>query len=199
MVSSFKFGLRSPKSLGEIYKQGLKQERSSQPILNLTNSWWAPVYGGQCGVHNQYCVVCGSTAHTNGADHAADVSVTIGTSIYAANSGTVETKGWDPSGFGLMWKINTNGDRHYYAHLSQIAAFKPNVGEPISRGRYLGKSGSSGLGNPDNEHLHFHVQDGQFQNSSSGVSLVDMTGFTNWPDYPGQPNGISVTCGLMGR
>jgi murein DD-endopeptidase MepM/ murein hydrolase activator NlpD len=90
-----------------------------------------------------------------------------------------------------MIKVNytSNGYRHLYGHLNEINFAQPTT---ISRAAYLGKSGNTGT---TDAHLHFHVQNGQYQSTSSGVTLVGMTGFTSNSNYPSG----NAACGLMGR
>ncbi|MBI4670623.1 MAG: M23 family metallopeptidase [Chloroflexi bacterium] len=155
----------------------------------IGSAWWSPVVKPIGG--SAYTVKCGSSAHTNGASYAADVSVGVGTNVYAANDGVIEFWGWDNSGYGNLVKIKktSNGYRHYYGHLNEINFAQPSN---VTRAAYLGKSGSSGT---TQAHLHFHVQSGSNQLTATGITLVGMTGFTSNQNYP----GVNAACGTMGR
>ncbi len=82
-----------------------------------------------------------------------DIANHIGTPIYAADSGTVETVGYNRGGYGNQIIINHGGGKKTrYAHLS---AFKVKVGQKVSKGEYIGAMGSTGRST--GPHLHFEV------------------------------------------
>lgn len=82
-----------------------------------------------------------------------DLAVSTGTSVYAADSGTVVFAGWNTAGYGYLVVLDHgNGWRSYYAHLSQYGV---ECGDWVSRGAVLGAVGSTG--NSTGPHLHFEM------------------------------------------
>lgn len=82
-----------------------------------------------------------------------DYGVSIGTPLRAAADGTVATAGW-VSGYGNYTCINHGGGlASCYAHQSSIDV---HVGQKVSRGQVIGKSGNTG--NSTGPHLHFEVR-----------------------------------------
>ena len=85
----------------------------------------------------------------NGVDFAASK----GTSVKAAQSGTVICAGWQ-GGYGQTVIINHGGGiSTLYAHLSRISV---RNGQEVARGAEVGKVGSTGLST--GPHLHFEVR-----------------------------------------
>lgn len=81
-----------------------------------------------------------------------DIGAAYGTSIVAANSGTVTLAGWN-SGYGNCVIIDHGGGRAtLYAHMSSIGV---SQGQNVQRGQQIGKVGSTG--NSTGPHLHFEV------------------------------------------
>jgi len=187
MVASLDLGPRMPTSLAEIYGEALKPA-PAEVTPYLGSDWWAPVYRDYSG--NSWAVNCGSSFHTNGASYAADVAASYGWNVRAAKTGTVEKSGWEDGGYGNLVKLNS-GYRHIYAHLSYIYPGYP-IGSSVSQNTPVGQVGASGT---TATHLHFHVQNGQYQGSSSGVDLRGMYGFSANSYYPSS----WATCGSMGR
>jgi murein DD-endopeptidase MepM/ murein hydrolase activator NlpD len=82
-----------------------------------------------------------------------DLASDTGTSIFAADSGTVIYAGWNPVGYGnLIILDHGNGWRSYYAHLSKIDV---GCGMWIPRASIMGEVGSTG--NSTGPHLHFEM------------------------------------------
>lgn len=101
----------------------------------------------------------GGTAVTSGyrtaarPDHSAvDFRATIGTPLYASQSGTIKT-GTGHSRAGTWVEIHRNGTIAGYSHLS-----KRNVtaGQHVNAGDIIGWSGATG--NVTGPHLHFYVK-----------------------------------------
>jgi hypothetical protein len=82
--------------------------------------------------------------HHTGRDYAA----AVGTSVRATRAGEVASTGWDDV-FGNHVVVATNGIRHVYAHLSEIAT---RAGASLETGELIGRSGSTGTTWP---HLHY--------------------------------------------
>ncbi len=81
-----------------------------------------------------------------------DIGAAYGTSIVAANSGTVTLAGWN-SGYGNCVIIDHGGGRAtLYAHMS---AYSVSAGQSVQRGQHIGNVGSTG--NSTGPHLHFEV------------------------------------------
>lgn len=82
-----------------------------------------------------------------------DICAPYGTSIRAADSGTVVHAGWY-YGYGNLIIINHgNGYETYYGHCSSIAV---SVGQSVKRGQYIGAVGHTG--DADGNHCHFEVR-----------------------------------------
>lgn len=82
-----------------------------------------------------------------------DIANRIGTPIYAAQSGTVITAGWNSGGYGNQILIlHPDGKKTRYGHLS---AFSVNVGQKVAKGQYIAAMGSTG--HSTGPHLHFEV------------------------------------------
>jgi len=89
----------------------------------------------------------------NGRQHQGiDISAPHGTTIVAADSGTVVTSTYG-AGYGNYIVIaHGNGSTTLYAHMSSLGV---GVGTSVSKGQYIGTVGSTG--NSTGPHLHFEV------------------------------------------
>ncbi|NTU98999.1 peptidoglycan DD-metalloendopeptidase family protein [Candidatus Falkowbacteria bacterium] len=84
--------------------------------------------------------------------YAIDVADHIGTPLYAADAGVIETAGWG-KGYGNQIVINHGGGKKTrYAHLSK---FYVKVGDQVDKGETIGAMGSTGWST--GSHLHFEV------------------------------------------
>lgn len=82
-----------------------------------------------------------------------DLAATMGTPVYAAFSGTVETAG-NADSYGILVAIrHRNSIETLYAHLSRTAV---KEGDPVERGQIIGYVGSTGRST--GPHLHFEVR-----------------------------------------
>ena len=82
-----------------------------------------------------------------------DIYVPQGTSIKAADGGTVTTSGWS-NGYGYYVIINHgNGKSTLYGHNSKLLV---NVGDQVYQGQVIAKSGSTGR--VTGPHCHFEVR-----------------------------------------
>jgi len=81
-----------------------------------------------------------------------DIGAAYGTTIVAANSGTVTLAGWN-SGYGNCVIIDHGGGKAtLYAHMSSYSVSK---GQTVSKGQKIGAVGSTG--NSTGPHLHFEI------------------------------------------
>jgi murein DD-endopeptidase MepM/ murein hydrolase activator NlpD len=134
----------------------LQQQTQSQPRLRPANAVVAaagyrwPIsnftittYFGRRGVFQRF--------HTG-----IDLAAPIGTPIYAARAGQVDTAGWSRYGYGLHVIINHGGAQEtLYAHMSRIVV---RPGQWVDRGDLIGYVGSTGWST--GPHLHFEVRVG---------------------------------------
>lgn len=112
---------------------------------------------------------------------AIDISLPIGTPVYAAHDGYITYAGDDPGGFGKFVVILHDGSPTYslYAHLNDIA-INHSGPDPIQQGQLLGWSGDTGYSK--GPHLHFGIS---LEVSSNTFVPVDLEqGFTD-DYYPG--------------
>lgn len=93
-----------------------------------------------------------------------DIGAPSGTTIVAANGGTVIKAGWNNS-YGNMVMIDHGGGIvTLYAHNSKLLVKK---GDVVSRGQAISKSGSTGRST--GPHLHFEVRvNGDYKNPKDG-------------------------------
>ena len=83
-----------------------------------------------------------------------DIGVPVGTSVYAAASGTVIKNGYT-SARGNYVEINHgNGNTTLYQHLSTAAV---KIGDTVKQGQVIAKSGNSGIST--GAHLHFEMRE----------------------------------------
>jgi len=85
-----------------------------------------------------------------------DVKVPVGTKVVAMGAGKVFKAGWENpkdhgQGYGLrVWVNHGQGNTSVYAHLSEKTV---KVGDTVSRGQEIGKSGNTGKST--GPHLHY--------------------------------------------
>lgn len=96
-----------------------------------------------------------------------DIGASYGSSIYAADSGTVVTVAYDANGYGNYVMIDHgNGMQTLYGHMSSVAV---SQGQSVSKGQVIGYVGSTGLST--GAHLHYEVrQNGQRTNPENYYS-----------------------------
>ncbi|MDP3900618.1 MAG: peptidoglycan DD-metalloendopeptidase family protein [bacterium] len=92
------------------------------------------------------------TQYYNWQHYAVDIANKIGTPIYAADAGTVESAGWG-TGYGNQIVIDHGGGKKTrYAHASKLFVA---VGDEITKGQTIAAMGSTG--NSTGSHVHFEV------------------------------------------
>ena len=83
-----------------------------------------------------------------------DIGCATGTSIKAADGGTVVTAGWNSGGYGYLVVIrHDNGMLTYYAHNSSVLV---KAGEKVYQGQVIAKAGMTGKA--DGPHCHFEIR-----------------------------------------
>lgn len=93
------------------------------------------------------------TTYYSAAHLAIDIAVPYGTTVAAADAGTVVSAGWRNNGGGLVVEIDHgNGMHTVYNHLSQIYV---NVGQGVARGEGIAAVGCTGM--CTGPHVHFEV------------------------------------------
>lgn len=94
-----------------------------------------------------------------------DIAGPVGTPIYAAEDGVVETAGWNSGGYGNYIIINHgDGLRTLYGHASKLFVSR---GEKVTRGQVIMAMGSTGRST--GSHLHFEVRINGFKNPLSYI------------------------------
>lgn len=82
-----------------------------------------------------------------------DIGASMGSDIYASNSGTVVVAGWSSKGYGNYVVIDHGGGKStLYAHMSKI---KTTKGATVTKGEVIGLVGSTGYST--GPHLHFEI------------------------------------------
>jgi murein DD-endopeptidase MepM/ murein hydrolase activator NlpD len=85
---------------------------------------------------------------------AIDIPLPVGTTIVAADSGTVIFAGWDNTGYGNLVIIDHgNGYWTYYAHNSELLV---QNGDGVTQGQAIALSGNTG--NSTGPHLDFRIR-----------------------------------------
>jgi len=93
------------------------------------------------------------TTYYSAAHLAIDIAVPYGTTVVAADAGTVISAGWRTNGGGLVVEIDHgNGMHTVYNHLSQIYV---KVGQAVGRGEGIAAVGCTGM--CTGPHVHFEV------------------------------------------
>ncbi|MDV3427977.1 MAG: peptidoglycan DD-metalloendopeptidase family protein [Bacillota bacterium] len=83
-----------------------------------------------------------------------DIGASIGTPIYAAADGTVESASWDSGGYGNLVKLSHgSGIETLYGHTSRMVV---KAGQKIKRGQLIAYVGSTG--HSTGPHVHFEVR-----------------------------------------
>jgi murein DD-endopeptidase MepM/ murein hydrolase activator NlpD len=82
-----------------------------------------------------------------------DFGVPVGTSVKATMSGKVVYAGWNNQGYGNLVIVENGPYRTYFAHLSGVPV---KVGDTVSAGSVIGKSGNTG--NSTGPHVHYEVR-----------------------------------------
>lgn len=83
-----------------------------------------------------------------------DIGAGYGTSIFAANSGTVVVSGYNSGGYGNYVVISHGGGYStLYAHCSSLLV---SAGQQVSKGQVIAKCGSTGMST--GPHIHFEIQ-----------------------------------------
>lgn len=82
-----------------------------------------------------------------------DLSGRAGTTVFAADSGSVMYAGWVNYGYGNVVVLNHGNLWTIYGHLSSISV---NCGQSVAQGQVIGATGSTG--NSSGPHLHFEVR-----------------------------------------
>jgi murein DD-endopeptidase MepM/ murein hydrolase activator NlpD len=114
---------------------------------------------------------------TNGTHTGMDYNVPIGTPVKAALDGVVSQVDINAD-YGTSIMIDhPNGMQTIYAHLS---GKNVKVGDQVSRGQKIGKSGKSG--NASGPHLHFEVRNGKNNPVNPSELISGAGGYLN-PEY----------------
>jgi len=99
-----------------------------------------------------YVVTRGFTAYHTGID----LSAPTGTTVFAADSGTVIFAGWSNWGYGNSVVIAHGNILTLYGHMSSVSV---SCGQQVGRGAPIGAVGNTG--NSFGAHLHFEVRIGE--------------------------------------
>lgn len=120
-----------------------------------TGSYQWPLPSGYRNITSPYGMRMHPTKHVYKMHTGIDISAPNGTSIYAADSGTVILARYYGSYGKCVIVDHGNNVVTLYAHMSSIGA---SVGQSVSRGQTIGKVGSTGASTGN--HLHFEVRVG---------------------------------------
>ena len=133
-----------------VYRQGTKEI----PTRNGSGTWIFPIKARyMISDYFGYRVAPMAGASTN--HKGIDIACAFGTSIYAADGGTVTFAG-RRGAYGLLIIINHGGGYEtYYGHESEIDV---KVGEEVYQGKVIGKVGSTGVSTGPHCHFEIHYQ-----------------------------------------
>ncbi|MCI8537174.1 MAG: M23 family metallopeptidase [Oscillospiraceae bacterium] len=123
---------------------GTKERPKTMP----TGSFAWPV-SGRITSNFGYRYIFGSTSYHSGLD----IAVPYGTSIRAADGGTVTFAGYKGSYGNLVTISHGNGMVTYYGHNSQLLV---SAGDKVYKGQVIAKAGSTGRST--GSHCHFEVR-----------------------------------------
>lgn len=123
------------------------------PVKGATGTYIFPVSGYR--ISSNYGYRWGSF------HHGVDLACSKGTSIKAADGGTVIFAGWKSSSYGYFVEIDHgDGITTRYAHCSSVDV---EVGDKVAQGEHIAKVGSTGKST--GPHLHFEIRfDGESTN-----------------------------------
>jgi murein DD-endopeptidase MepM/ murein hydrolase activator NlpD len=124
--------------------------RSSSNVITAPKESSKPVYGTKMNWPTEGHTI---TQYYSARHNGLDIANKLGTPIYAADAGKVETASWNNGGYGNQIVINHGGGKTTrYGHLS---AFAVKVGDVVTKGQYIGAMGSTGRST--GSHVHFEV------------------------------------------
>jgi murein DD-endopeptidase MepM/ murein hydrolase activator NlpD len=126
-------------------RQAVTQVRT---VANTAKSWVRPVDGGRKTASFNQGGARWSHKHSG-----QDFAVPVGTPVKSVASGTVVTAGWGGAYGNNIVIRHANGKYSQYAHLSK---FNAKVGERVSAGEVIARSGNTG--NSSGPHLHFEIR-----------------------------------------
>lgn len=138
---------------GEIQETPPKKSKTGTKVVTKTSSKASnPTYSGY------YMRPISGGVRTQGIHgyNAIDIGVPVGTSIYAAASGTViisKADGWNGGYGGYIVIKHDNGTQTLYAHNSRNDVI---VGQRVNQGEVIGAVGNTGRST--GPHLHFEVR-----------------------------------------
>lgn len=96
-----------------------------------------------------------------------DIGAPSGTTVVAANGGTVIMAGWNNSYGNLVMIDHGGGIVTLYAHNSSLLV---NTGDVVKRGQAVAKSGSTGMST--GPHVHFEVRvNGEYKNPREWLGI----------------------------
>ena len=133
-----------------VYEQGTKEI----PQRSGSGTWLFPIKA-RYTISDYFGYRVAPTAGASTNHKGIDISCAYGTSIYAADGGTVTFAG-RRGAYGLLIIINHGGGYEtYYAHESEILV---KVGEEVYQGKEIGKVGSTGVSTGPHCHFEIHYQ-----------------------------------------
>lgn len=179
--------LKNPYNINDFISQGW-----------ITNGWWGFTGDKSAEIVKNYCQsetkntgekgtatgifiqpikgnnACNSyPTYSSGSWHGGgDIPTPTGTSVLAADGGTVESVKYLSYSYGHHVVINHgNGYKSWYAHMSTISVKK---GDKVSQGQEIGKSGSTG--NSSGPHLHFEVRKSPYSHTQNTINVCNYIG-----------------------
>jgi hypothetical protein len=98
--------------------------------------------------------VQGNITRSYSEEHPAlDIAAWEGTPVWAVDSGTVVSAGWDEEGYGnVLFIAHPDGKQSFYTHLS---ASHVKVGQEVEAGQVIADVGNTGMST--GPHLHFEL------------------------------------------
>ena len=142
----------NPPDLPSVISRNSYWASQAKPIVVGTGTYIWPVGGRNISQYYWY-------GHP-----ALDIAIIEGSTLYAADTGTVTYAAWSPYCYGNLIVINhRNGYETFYAHLSGINVY---AGQIVYQGNAIGYTGNTGCSS--GPHLHFEIREQGVQRDPLG-------------------------------
>ena len=154
------------------------------PVQNGDGKTWRPTFYDSFGEAR-------GTPDAPRAHQGIDIFAPIGAYLYARATGTLK-HGTDPLGGTVLTITEPNGDRHYYAHLSEYVGSEGKV----KAGDIVARVGITGDAKGTKAHLHYEYHPGGGPAIDPYNSLVKDTRLDKTPSRWAGPLAVLALIGM---